>query len=488
MARARARCDTRVVRCGRTLVTGMPPRRKKRRKVKRRSSTPRVQVPRICSAELSALLAEGTESRTALRLTLGDAVKRLWAYAKPKGLQDGRTLNCDRHMRRIFEVPSLTMFEVSGALSAHMRGASTSASSSASVSSSSAASSSSSAPSSSNAELLTLSPALTSMLCGSVDGRGGGSRQLTLTLAEALRLVGKYITRHGLRDATDRRRIHCDAALAEIVGKSSFTVFEAKALLASHMSKRESAASSGPAVVGGDSAESGEEESGEEENGEESEASSVDDGQLPGAGDGAGECKRLPAGCKAAQATEATEAGPSHTAHSSTAGSSADSGAMRTNSRWECQHCTLLNNAADADCAACTLPRDDPRGSIAIATVWPAPAANAASSDDGGSGGGSGALAATVPDAEQAAARNKKKRKARELPSEYVCPITQSVMVDPVSTEDGHTYERSAIARWLAKKRTSPLTGAALRTTTLVPNIALRKLIEEHRSKHPSVE
>ena len=57
--------------------------------------------------------------------------------------------------------------------------------------------------------------------------------QLTLALSEALRLVGKYITRQKLRDSTDKRKI-CDAALAELVGKSSFTVFEAKALLGRH--------------------------------------------------------------------------------------------------------------------------------------------------------------------------------------------------------------------------------------------------------------
>ena len=34
-------------------------------------------------------------------------------------------------------------------------------------------------------------------------------------------------------------------------------------------------------------------------------------------------------------------------------------------------------------------------------------------------------------------------------PAEYLCPITQDVMVDPVSTCDGHTYERAAIERWL---------------------------------------
>ena len=43
-----------------------------------------------------------------------------------------------------------------------------------------------------------------------------------------------------------------------------------------------------------------------------------------------------------------------------------------------------------------------------------------------------------------AGAERKKKRKRPALPTEYICPITQEPMVDPVSTSDGHTYERSA--------------------------------------------
>lgn len=34
----------------------------------------------------------------------------------------------------------------------------------------------------------------------------------------------------------------------------------------------------------------------------------------------------------------------------------------------------------------------------------------------------------------------------------FVCPITHSVMTDPVVSADGHTYERAAIARWRSSK------------------------------------
>ncbi len=59
-----------------------------------------------------------------------------------------------------------------------------------------------------------------------------------------------------------------------------------------------------------------------------------------------------------------------------------------------------------------------------------------------------------------------------------ICPITQQPFVDPVITSDGHTYERSAIQQWFdTGKRTSPVTGALLPNTTLIPNHALRSAL-----------
>ena len=52
-------------------------------------------------------------------------------------------------------------------------------------------------------------------------------------------------------------------------------------------------------------------------------------------------------------------------------------------------------------------------------------------------------------------------------------------MRDPVMTVDGHSYERTAIRRWLLDNDTSPKTGARLESTTLKANITLRTAIEE---------
>eukprot|EP00977_Amphora_coffeiformis_P004964 scaffold1058_cov163-Amphora_coffeaeformis.AAC.4 len=65
------------------------------------------------------------------------------------------------------------------------------------------------------------------------------------------------------------------------------------------------------------------------------------------------------------------------------------------------------------------------------------------------------------------------------LPNMPVCPISQEPMKDPVVAADGHTYERSAIARWLATSDKSPLTGAILPHKELVPNYMLLSSLRE---------
>jgi len=63
-------------------------------------------------------------------------------------------------------------------------------------------------------------------------------------------------------------------------------------------------------------------------------------------------------------------------------------------------------------------------------------------------------------------------------PVEMQCPISHEIMKDPVLCADGHTYERSCIEEWMKHNITSPLTGKELTSTNLVPNHALRSLIQ----------
>jgi hypothetical protein len=68
---------------------------------------------------------------------------------------------------------------------------------------------------------------------------------------------------------------------------------------------------------------------------------------------------------------------------------------------------------------------------------------------------------------------------ARVRPGEHSCPITTEVMEDPVLAMDGNTYERSAIEQWLVTNDTSPLTNEAVPSKMVVPNLALRKIIQD---------
>lgn len=63
-------------------------------------------------------------------------------------------------------------------------------------------------------------------------------------------------------------------------------------------------------------------------------------------------------------------------------------------------------------------------------------------------------------------------------PQDFVCPITRSLMQDPVIAADGHSYERSAIEQWIATKRVSPKTNVPLHNTNLLPNHTLKAAIE----------
>ncbi len=65
------------------------------------------------------------------------------------------------------------------------------------------------------------------------------------------------------------------------------------------------------------------------------------------------------------------------------------------------------------------------------------------------------------------------------LPNMPACPITGEPMRDPVVAADGHTYERSAIYRWLQTSDKSPLTGSVLVHKELVPNYVLLSSLQE---------
>lgn len=78
----------------------------------------------------------------------------------------------------------------------------------------------------------------------------------------------------------------------------------------------------------------------------------------------------------------------------------------------------------------------------------------------------------------------RKKAKDIAIPVEFICPITQEIMTEPMMAEDGHTYERSAISRWLKKHKTSPKAGSEMGKQLFV-NYTVKQLISGWLEEHP---
>lgn len=59
----------------------------------------------------------------------------------------------------------------------------------------------------------------------------------------------------------------------------------------------------------------------------------------------------------------------------------------------------------------------------------------------------------------------------------FVCPISHEIMIDPVVTPNGDTFERSYIEKWIQDKGTCPITRNKIGLKDLVPNTALKLCI-----------
>jgi hypothetical protein len=64
----------------------------------------------------------------------------------------------------------------------------------------------------------------------------------------------------------------------------------------------------------------------------------------------------------------------------------------------------------------------------------------------------------------------------------FICPITQDIMSEPVICSDGITYEKSAIQQWLQHNATSPVTRQPLYNHNLIVNYALKNMIDNYKA------
>jgi hypothetical protein len=76
-----------------------------------------------------------------------------------------------------------------------------------------------------------------------------------------------------------------------------------------------------------------------------------------------------------------------------------------------------------------------------------------------------------------------------QIPTEYLCPITQKLMKDPMMSKYGHHFERSAIIQHLANGNNHcPVTGKPLRPSNLVSNKTLQWKIKYWADKNGLTE
>jgi hypothetical protein len=98
------------------------------------------------------------------------------------------------------------------------------------------------------------------------------------------------------------------------------------------------------------------------------------------------------------------------------------------------------------------------------------------------------AKAAKAEEAEQAKAQPRTFASVRpatseEPPDDFLCPISGELMVDPVSTTAGETYERSCIEQWLSKHDTDPSTNKQLTSKDLLVNRTLMRSITQWQDR-----
>ncbi|KAH7431010.1 hypothetical protein KP509_08G025100 [Ceratopteris richardii] len=66
------------------------------------------------------------------------------------------------------------------------------------------------------------------------------------------------------------------------------------------------------------------------------------------------------------------------------------------------------------------------------------------------------------------------------VPDDFKCPISLEIMVDPVASSTGQTYDRASITRWLEEGHTTcPKTSLDLLHYNLTPNFTLRRIITQ---------
>jgi len=73
-----------------------------------------------------------------------------------------------------------------------------------------------------------------------------------------------------------------------------------------------------------------------------------------------------------------------------------------------------------------------------------------------------------------------------EIPSVFLCPITDDVMRTPVVARDGFTYDESALLKWVRQSATSPLTRETIEEYDWTIDRSLANRIDKWMVENPS--
>jgi hypothetical protein len=77
--------------------------------------------------------------------------------------------------------------------------------------------------------------------------------------------------------------------------------------------------------------------------------------------------------------------------------------------------------------------------------------------------------------------KEEKKELKQKLDLSFTCSVSGEIFEHPVVAQDGHTYERASIERWLTIRKTSPMTNEPMLHDTLTPNHTLKSAIASHK-------
>ena len=72
------------------------------------------------------------------------------------------------------------------------------------------------------------------------------------------------------------------------------------------------------------------------------------------------------------------------------------------------------------------------------------------------------------------------------IKKEYLCPISNDLMNEPVKTKYGHIFDKSCIEKWLKIKKSCPLTRKYLKINDCVLQKNLKKEISDWKDKNLS--